>query len=86
VLRHRGVDPWQSGLGFFIFFNLLLSFRPGISVGAHIGGLVGGALAAWLMFYAPERVRMPAGLATLLSAAVGAVAVAGAIAVAGSGA
>src|SRR5207248_2273399 len=50
VLRHRGIDPMQSGLGFFIFINLLLSFRPGISVGAHIGGLIGGAMCAWLMY------------------------------------
>jgi membrane associated rhomboid family serine protease len=86
VLRHRGVDPMQSGLGFFILFNLLLSFRPGISVGAHIGGLLGGALAAWLMYYAPERMRMPSVVPTLLSAAVGVLAIAGSIAVAGSGA
>ena len=84
VLRHRGVDPMQSGLGFFILFNLLLSFRPGISVGAHIGGLIGGTVAAWLMYYAPQRVRMPAFAPLLLSAAIGGAAVAGSIAVAGS--
>jgi membrane associated rhomboid family serine protease len=84
VLRHRGIDPMQSGLGFFILFNLLLSFRPGISVGGHIGGLIGGALAAWLMYYAPQRVRMPASVALLLSAAIGGAAIAGSIAISGS--
>jgi membrane associated rhomboid family serine protease len=84
VLRHRGVNPMESGLGFFILLNLLLSLRPGISVGGHIGGLIGGAIAAWLMYYAPQRVRMPATVALLLSAAIGGVAVAGSIAIAGS--
>jgi len=84
VMRHRGIDPMQSGLGFFILFDLLLSFRPGISVGAHIGGLVGGAVAAWVMYYAPQRVRMPAFVPLLLSVAIGGAAVAGSIAVAGS--
>jgi membrane associated rhomboid family serine protease len=84
VLRHRGIDPMQSGLGFFILFNLLLSFRPGISVGAHIGGLIGGALAAWVMYYAPQRVRMPEVVPLLLSVAIAAAAVVGAIAVSGS--
>ena len=84
VLRHRGVNPMESGLGFFIFFNLLLSFRPGISVGAHIGGLIGGAVTAWLMYYAPQRVRMPRFVPLLLSAVVGGAAVAGAIAISGS--
>jgi membrane associated rhomboid family serine protease len=74
----------ESGLGFFILFNLLLSFRPGISVGAHIGGLIGGALAAWVMYYAPQRVRMPEVVPLLLTAAVGGAAVVGALAVAGS--
>ena len=84
ILRHRGVDPMQSGLGFFIIFNLLLSFRPGISVGGHIGGLVAGVVAAWLLYYAPERVRMPTFMPPLLSAVVGGAAVAGSIAIAGS--
>ena len=86
VLRHRGINPMESGLGFFIFFNLLLSFRPGISIGGHIGGLIGGAICAWLMYYAPQRVRMPAAAPLLLSAALGAAAVAISIAVSGSAA
>jgi membrane associated rhomboid family serine protease len=47
--RARGVDPWRSGLGPVILINLALPFlAPGlhISVGGHIGGLVGGAVAA----------------------------------------
>ena len=84
VLRHRGVNPMESGLGFFILLNLLFSLRPGVSVGGHIGGLIGGAVAAWLMYYVPQRVRMPAAVALVLSAALGGAAVAGSIAIAGS--
>jgi membrane associated rhomboid family serine protease len=85
ILRHRGIDPMQSGLGFFIIFNLILSFSTAsISVGGHIGGLVAGALVAWLMYYAPERVRMPGFAPLLLSAALGVAAVAGSLVVAGS--
>jgi membrane associated rhomboid family serine protease len=42
--RRRGVDPMQSGIGGLIVINLVLSFRPGVSIGGHLGGLVGGAI------------------------------------------
>jgi membrane associated rhomboid family serine protease len=85
VLRHRGINPMESGLGFFIIFNLFIGFTvSGISVGGHIGGLVGGALVAWLMYYAPSQVRMPSFMPNLLAAAVGVAAFVGSIALAGS--
>jgi membrane associated rhomboid family serine protease len=46
-LRARGIDPFQAGIGGLIVINLLLSFvLSNISVGGHIGGLLGGGLAA----------------------------------------
>jgi membrane associated rhomboid family serine protease len=81
-LRARGVDPFQAGIGGLIVLNLAISFLiPGISVGGHIGGLAGGALAG-LAFNYGDRVRaLWAGMAAcvVLSAA----AIAGALAAAG---
>ncbi len=46
-MRARGIDPMQSGIGPLIIINLVLSFAfSNISIGAHIGGLIGGSLAA----------------------------------------
>ena len=83
VLRHRGISPMQSGLPLWIGINLVFSFAvPGISVGGHIGGLIGGALAAIVLFEIPHRVRRLPPLAPLLAAgALGVAAVAGSLAV-----
>ena len=50
VARRRGIPIWQSGLGYVLVFNLIFSFSVrGISVGAHLGGLVGGLITGWLI-------------------------------------
>src|SRR5947208_3545179 len=80
VLRKRGVDPMQSGLGMWIILNLAITFAvPHISIGGHIGGLVGGTLAAFILVELPERLRLPRTAAIVLASAIGVVAVAGAI-------
>jgi membrane associated rhomboid family serine protease len=85
VMRHRGVNPMESGLGIFIGLNLLITFLiPGISIGGHIGGLLGGAVAALLLFDLRDRVRAPAAVAAGLVVAMGALAVTGSIAVSAS--
>jgi membrane associated rhomboid family serine protease len=85
VMRNRGIDPMESGLGLWIGLNLFITFTiPNISIGGHIGGLIGGALAALVMFELPDRVRVAPMVTTLLAAALGAASVVGAIAVSAS--
>ena len=82
--RARGVDPWRSGLGPVILFNLALPFLfPGlnISIGAHVGGLIGGGIAALAIEWLGSRRRGHL-LPVLACVAVGAVSVAGALSVA----
>ena len=60
AMRARGIDPMQSGLGVTLLLNLGISFLiPNISIGGHIGGLVAGGLAAYVMFELGERGRLP---------------------------
>ena len=86
VMRSRGMNPMESGLGLWIGLNLLITFTiPNISIGGHLGGLVGGALAGLLLVDVGERFRVPEFVPTLLVALLGAAAVAGAIVVSASG-
>jgi membrane associated rhomboid family serine protease len=55
IARGRGMDAIASQIGFLIVFNLIFSFlAPRISVGGHLGGLLGGAICA-LVIVAGER-------------------------------
>jgi membrane associated rhomboid family serine protease len=69
-MRHRGVNPRDSGIGGLLVLNLVLT----------LGGLVAGAAAGWLLFIT-ERSRSwrLAGVAGCV--VLGAVAVAGSLAV-----
>ena len=83
-LRARRMSVMESGIGLLIIINLGFSFAvPDISVGAHIGGLLGGALAGLAIRTADDRRRSWLGLAACL--ALSAAAVVGSIAVAGAG-
>jgi membrane associated rhomboid family serine protease len=83
VARARGIPIWQSGLGFVLVFNLLFSLSVrGISVGDHLGGLVGGIITGWLIVEVAERRRMAwaamAGCAVIaVASVVGSLVVAG---------
>jgi membrane associated rhomboid family serine protease len=82
AMRARGFDPAASGIPALIGFNLLLSFLvPGISIGGHVGGLIAGAAAAFILVQVGDRQRSPVP-ALLGCLALGAAAVAGALAVA----
>jgi len=84
VAHYRGIPFWQSGLGFVLLLNIVFSLSVrGISIGAHLGGLVGGLLAGWLILELDERRRKPA-LAMAGCLLIAVASVIGALAVAGS--
>jgi membrane associated rhomboid family serine protease len=82
-MRSRQVPFMQSGVGGLILINLVISFTlPGISWGGHVGGLIGGALAA-LGIQLGNRYRSPA-LALGACVLLGVACFAGSVAVANS--
>ena len=82
-LRGRRVSVMESGIGGLILINLIFSFTfANISVGDHIGGLFGGALAALALREADRR-RVPA-LGFIACALLAAASVFAAIAVSGA--
>jgi membrane associated rhomboid family serine protease len=84
VAHDRRIPIWQSGLGVVLLINVVfsLSFK-GISIGGHLGGFVGGALAGLVIVHLGER-RRNAVAALAGCGLIATLAVAGAIAVAGS--
>jgi membrane associated rhomboid family serine protease len=55
VARGRGMDAIAGEIGFLIVINLIFSFTfRNISLGGHLGGLIGGAICA-LVIVAGER-------------------------------
>jgi membrane associated rhomboid family serine protease len=85
IARGRGMDALAGEIGFLIVFNLIFSFTlRNVSIGAHVGGLVGGVICA-LAIVAGEkgmfgRNRLPLEIAAMVAVAV--VAVVGSLAVA----
>jgi membrane associated rhomboid family serine protease len=85
IARGRGMNTLASEIGFLIVINLVFTFSiPHISVGGHLGGLVGGVICA-LAIVAGDRgklgpQRLPAELAVMalvaVASVIGAVAVA----------
>ena len=87
MARHRGVEEIASQIGFFVIINLVFTFSvSNISVGGHIGGLIGGGIAA-LVVASFERVRIPRPLVAEIAVLVllAGIAFAGALAAAAAG-
>jgi membrane associated rhomboid family serine protease len=86
VARGRGVEQLASQFGLFVVLNLVLTFSiSGISVGGHIGGLIGGGVAALLVIFVERRMSGRPGFTLELAGIVLMIAAtfAGALAVAG---
>jgi membrane associated rhomboid family serine protease len=84
VARDRGIPIWQSGLGVTLLINVIFSLTiADISLGGHLGGLVGGAICGVLIVELSERRRQPA-VALAGCALVAVLSVIAALAVAGS--
>lgn len=85
IARGRGMDAIAAEIGFLIVFNLIFSFTAArVSIGAHVGGLIGGAICA-LAIVAGERGRLGSNhrfAEYAVMAIVAAVSLVGAIAVA----
>src|SRR5215210_368198 len=87
MARHRGLEQVASQIGLYVVINLVFTFSvSNISVGAHIGGLIGGAAAALVVAFF-ERRRVPNPLATEMGAMIvlGGMAIAGCLAAAAAG-
>ena len=71
IARSRGLDELATQIGFFVILNLVITFGANnISVGAHIGGLIGGGIAALLVAQLDRR-RIPNAKAIEIAALVG---------------
>jgi membrane associated rhomboid family serine protease len=51
----RGINPLTTSLRGVLIINVLLSFRPGISFGGHVGGAVAGAICGLVMMAPAQR-------------------------------
>jgi len=85
AFRAQGIPLSRSPLMPVLIINLIITFSvPNISIGAHLGGLIGGAIAGWAFFDLARRPgmdqRIPYAVCGVLTVAmvVGAIVFAGA--------
>jgi membrane associated rhomboid family serine protease len=85
IARRRQLENLASQIGLWLVLNLVFTLSiPGISIGGHLGGLVGGTLAAFVVTAGERRVGGRAALPVEVIgiAAICALSVAGALAAA----
>ena len=85
IARGRGMEALAGQIGFLIVFNLIFSFSsPRISIGAHVGGLIGGVICALIIVAGEKGMLGPNRRALEIAAmvAVGALAFVASLAVA----
>jgi membrane associated rhomboid family serine protease len=75
IARGRGMEALAGQVGFLIVFNLIFSFAsPNISIGAHVGGLIGGVICAGTIVAGEKgmfgRNRLPLEMAAMVAVAV----------------
>jgi membrane associated rhomboid family serine protease len=69
-LQRRGINVFSTGIGTTLLINLVLTFSiRGISIGGHLGGVVGGAICGWFML-APVWKQQPKWMGMAVPAAV----------------
>jgi len=59
IQRKSGASIWRSGLGGVLLINVAFTVLvPGVSIGGHLGGFVGGALVA-LLYINAVKAKLP---------------------------
>jgi membrane associated rhomboid family serine protease len=80
IMARRGVRFWDTGFGPLLLINLAFDFfLTGVSVGAHVGGLIAGAIIGFVMVQT-SKTRYGAALGYLTAVVVAVVSFAAAIA------
>ena len=81
ILYARGINPLRTNIGTLIGINLVLSVAiSNVSIGGHLGGLIGGGLIGLAFAWTERRGQNPA-LGWTACAVVAAASVAGSLAV-----
>jgi membrane associated rhomboid family serine protease len=78
--RARGIDMVRNGIVPIILINLVFSFTlSNISIGGHIGGLIGGGICGWAMEHLAQRRLNPLVYGVAVCVVIGVIAVAASV-------
>jgi len=82
IMTRRGVRFWDTGFGPLLLINLVFDyFIPNVSIGDHVGGMIGGALIGLVMVQA-GRSRVGTAMGYLVAVVVAVISFAAAVALA----